>query len=285
MIGILIRNKEYRQYEISEFSKYLTSEIMIVFYEDLMIETNVVSTRLLYRGNELKLKKVLNWLGSALSEFDNYLFTYFKTKKIKVINSFEQSMLFKHKLALNTHLSSKQIPIIPSIKFTNNDQYLKSNFEYPLIFKSDWGSFGKGIYKVNNQQELTNIIDHTLLVDQTYQFFIQPFIDYQRDIRVFIIGKQCIAMERIPKANDFIANITHGGQAKPINLNQFEKRLVSRIIKEFPNSIIGVDILSTSNTSYICEINSGPNFKGIQSIVSKPIAREIINFLIAGAND
>ena len=88
------------------------------------------------------------------------------------------------------------------------------------------------------------------------ELFIQEYVPYIHDIRVFVINNEIVgAMERIPK-NNWKANYSLGAEIKKIELSKDVERMVLNAAKKVNADIVGVDVLVSKDKNYILERNN-----------------------------
>jgi ribosomal protein S6--L-glutamate ligase len=151
-----------------------------------------------------------------------------------------------------------------------------NNFEFPVVVKPIYGGYGNSVLRVNGLTELKNIFE--ILKFNNRELFIQEYIPYKHDIRIFVIGNNIIcAMERIPK-DDWRANYSLGAEIKEFNLNESIKNIVLESVRKVNANIVGVDVLVDKNDNpYILEMNITPQFRGIMNFVDIP--DEIVKYI------
>jgi len=153
--------------------------------------------------------------------------------------------------------------------------------EFPLIVKNGIVHKGKDVYKVEDENNLIKKVDE--INESGSPVVIRQFIPNDGDIRVFTIeGRAIAAMKRIPQGDEFRSNISLGGVGEKFDLDQ------NREIKAFAENasvsanitIAGVDIIIDKNTNkpYILEINSCPQFEGLEKYTGENIAMAIIKY-------
>ena len=198
---------------------------------------------------------------------------------IKIINSSECIETCQNKYL--TYVKLKEL--MPKSFLTYTDDFedikntLKNNdFDFPIVVKPIYGGYGNSVLKINSLDELKNIFE--ILKFNKKEVFIQKYIPYKHDIRVFVIGNKIIcAMERIPK-DDWRANYSLGAEIKRFDLNADIENIVLKSVKKIGADIVGVDVLiDKNNNPYILEMNITPQFRGIMNFADIP--REILKYV------
>jgi len=155
------------------------------------------------------------------------------------------------------------------------------NIGFPLILKTSEGRQGKGVYKIESNQELVKKVRE--LENQSRFFVIREFIPNEGDIRVFTVGHKAIgAMERIPPKGDFRSNISVGGKGEKFDLEKYQEiaKLAEKSSEVTKTEIAGVDIIVHKDTKkpYVLEVNPAPQFAGLEKYTKTNAALEIIKY-------
>jgi ribosomal protein S6--L-glutamate ligase len=149
---------------------------------------------------------------------------------------------------------------------------------FPLVLKTAFGTWGKGVFYAENLKTLQPIADYLAIRDKN-PVILEEFIEEAKcnDLRVFTIGDRVIAsMKRKAKKNDIRANIGIGGSGKKIKITKKEEELTLRVVRLFDLEMAGVDILRSSRGPIIIEVNSNPGLEGITEVTGIDVAGEII---------
>lgn len=156
-------------------------------------------------------------------------------------------------------------------------------FEFPVIIKTSQGRQGRGVFKADNLEELTNKVREMETTGES--IILREFIPNDGDIRVFTVGYKAIgAMKRTSgREGEFRSNISQGGTGENYDLskNLEIKKIAEKLSKITRTEIAGVDIMLNKNTGkpYILEINPGPQFTGFEKYTGINAAEAIIKYL------
>jgi RimK family alpha-L-glutamate ligase len=169
--------------------------------------------------------------------------------------------------------------VIFSVRSVDN---VIGKFRFPLIVKISEGRQGKGVFKVNDLEELKVKVKELLVENPSV--VLRKFIPNDGDIRIFTVGFKAIgAMRRVPtKEGEFRSNISQGGRGENYNLedNPEIKQLAEKLSEITRTEIAGVDIMINKETGkpYILEINPGPQFTGFEKYTGINAAGAIIEY-------
>ena len=86
-------------------------------------------------------------------------------------------------------------------------------------------------------------------------------------------------MKRESIDGDFRANITRGGEAEPVEVDEQMEYLALESTKLLDLDIGGVDLLYDNGGYKICEINSSPGFLGMEKYTEIRVAEQIVNYV------
>ncbi len=93
------------------------------------------------------------------------------------------------------------------------------NFNFPFVFKYDWGGEGDNVLRVDSPTEFDKLLEKTAAFERTGQsgFLIQEFIPTDgRSLRIAVIGQKRIAYWRIPTdPNQFGTALSKGAEIDP----------------------------------------------------------------------
>lgn len=169
----------------------------------------------------------------------------------------------------------------------NSLKEIKGKFNFPVIVKvgaPGFGRKGKGVFKVESMEDFKKLIDETK--DFAHKYIVREFIPNDGDIRVFTVGYKVIgAMKRTPKAGDFKSNISQGAQGCEFDLTGREDivKMAETMSRITQTEIAGVDIILNKDTGkpYVLEVNSNPQFKGLEEYTSTNAAKKIIEYFVS----
>ena len=86
-------------------------------------------------------------------------------------------------------------------------------------------------------------------------------------------------MKRESTDGDFRANVTRGGGAKPVELDEQMEYLALESTKLLGLDIGGVDLLYDNDGYKICEVNSSPGFRGMEEYTEIRVAEQIVTYV------
>jgi ribosomal protein S6--L-glutamate ligase len=131
----------------------------------------------------------------------------------------------------------------------------KLPFQFPLVFKLDWGGEGDTVYLETSFKNLQKQLAQTARFEKTGQtgFLLQEYIACQdRTLRVVVIGQQIISYWRISqKSSNFYSNLSKGAvidfAAEPALQNK-AIALVENMCRKTAINLAGFDVIFSSDT-------------------------------------
>lgn len=163
-------------------------------------------------------------------------------------------------------------------KFPINVDLIEEKIGFPLVVKTLLGVNGNGVFLVENRGYFENLIDLIKEVAPETQLILQKFISksHGRDLRLFVIdGKVVAAMERRSTDGNFKANISQGAIGVEIQPTAEAIEIALKTTKILDIQVSGVDLLYDENGYTVCEANTFPGFKGLESFCDVNIPRLI----------
>ncbi|HAU99541.1 MAG: Ribosomal protein S6 modification protein [Microgenomates group bacterium GW2011_GWF2_45_18] len=176
-------------------------------------------------------------------------------------------------------LSRNAIPLIPS-QYLDFNHYAKiaHQFSYPLVVKISNGSQGRGVHLCHNSDEVK-----TVYSQYSQPLMVQPFIQNDGDLRVFVIGEKAIATikRKASKKDEFRNNASLGGDASLYQIGPVEEELAIKAVKTLNHSIAGVDLVfdESDQTWKVLEVNRAPQYDALVRVTGIDIPLKMVEFL------
>lgn len=186
--------------------------------------------------------------------------------------------LFMHQLLAESSLPT---PNTMLVKFPVDVNLVREEIGFPLVIKNITGTEGEGIYLVETENKFLDLMELIYSNNQKANIIIQEFIAASsgRDVRVLMIGGVAVGcMERYSNTS-FKANYSRGGKVRPYKMDAELEWLATQATRLVDMDIAGVDILLDTDGYKICEINSAPGFQGMEEVVGKVIAEQMLDYI------
>lgn len=188
---------------------------------------------------------------------------------------------------LHTHqiLAEKGLPTPTTMlaKFPVDIDLVEEHIGFPVVVKTLLGVNGSGVFLIENRDaflDLMNLIGET---NPNIQLIFQKFVAASkgRDLRVFIVnGKVIACMERRAAEGGFKANYSQGGSVNEFILDEEATEIAIQTAESLDIQIAGIDLLFTDQGYTICEANTFPGFKGLETACDVNVPQEIYNAML-----
>lgn len=168
-------------------------------------------------------------------------------------------------------------------KFPVNMDLIEEKIGFPLVVKTLLGVNGNGVFLIDNRQRFESLMELLEEVTPETQLILQKFISksHGRDLRLFVVDGQVVAaMERRSQDGNFKANISQGAIGVAIEPTKEAVDIALKTAKILDIQVSGVDLLYDENGYTVCEANTFPGFKGLESYCDVNIPRIIFNSML-----
>jgi ribosomal protein S6--L-glutamate ligase len=181
-----------------------------------------------------------------------------KFSGVPCVNSAETLIKGFDRLTMLAELKACGFPVIPFNAVTTSIQFKNVEMPFPFVVKAGnyHGGFGKVL--VEDEKKLQDIKDLLFITDD--YITVEPYINYEKDIRYLAIGKKVWAMAR--KGKFWKANV----ETTDFILIDPEEELIQqtkRLQAHLNADIVAIDILEEKNgNKYFVEYNDIPGLSG-----------------------
>jgi len=222
--------------------------------------------------------------GASTPYFSLAVIRHLERLGVHTFNSSESIETVKDKLYTQQILASNNFPVPRTMlaRYPLNIQLIEDTLGFPIVVKTISGSQGSGVFLCETKGHLEDLMQLIDTAKAQANFIIQEFIQTSkgRDLRVFIVGSRVIAcMERISRDGNFKANFSRGGEVKAFSVNPEIIWLATESARVLNLDIAGIDLLFDGENFKVCEANSSPGFKGIESCCDVSIPDDIFDFI------
>jgi ribosomal protein S6--L-glutamate ligase len=150
----------------------------------------------------------------------------------------------------------------------------------PLIVKVARGTHGNGVVLAETNKAAKAVMQAFYV--EGVNFLVQEFIKESAgtDIRVLVVGSQCVAsIQRQSLDDDFRSNTHQGGVGKAVKLTLEEEKTAIRAAKAMGLPICGVDMMRSDRGPLVLEVNSSASIKTPEQLTKYNIAGKIIEYI------
>ena len=222
--------------------------------------------------------------GASTPYFSLAVIRHLERLGVHTFNSSESIETVKDKLYTQQILAANNFPVPRTMlaRYPLNIQLIEETIGFPIVVKTISGSQGSGVFLCETKGHLEDLMELIDTAKTQANFIIQEFIQTSkgRDLRVFIVGSRVIAcMERISSDGSFKANFSRGGEVRSFPVNPEIEWLATESARVLNLDIAGIDLLFDGENFKVCEANSSPGFKGIESCCEVSIPDAIYDFI------
>ena len=227
---------------------------------------------------------VIPRVGSSTTYYQKAVFRHLERMGVLFINSSDAIDNVKDKLYTMQILAQNNIPHPKTMLVKNpiDSGYVQRNIGFPIVVKSLSGTHGKGVYLAENKRNFEQLVEMMEQFNDRFNIILQEFVkdSHGKDLRIIVVGGKVIgAMKRESVDGDFRANVTRGGGAKPVELDEQMEYLALESTKLLGLDIGGVDLLYDKDGYKICEVNSSPGFRGMEEYTEIRVAEQIVTYV------
>ena len=228
---------------------------------------------------------VLPRTGSGTTYFIKAIIRHLERLGVTLINGSESIDAVKDKLYSQQILGQSNLPVPKTmlVKHPIDIKLVEKNLKYPIIVKTLSGSYGSGVFMVDDKKQFRQLMKMAELTKPSYNIIIQECIEDSlgKDLRVLVVnGKVVGCMMRQSVDGDFRANITRGGEAIPYQVDEDIEWISGECSRLLNLDIAGVDLLFDDGNYVICEVNSAPGFEGMEKFTKVNVAEKIVNYVV-----
>jgi gamma-F420-2:alpha-L-glutamate ligase len=223
--------------------------------------------------------------GSGTTYFIKAIIRHMERLGVTMINGSDAIDNVKDKLYSQQILGQSNLPVPKTmlVKHPINLELVEKNLSYPMIVKTLSGSYGSGVFLVEDRKQFRQLMKMAELTKPSYNIIIQECIEDSlgKDLRVLVVnGKVVGCMMRQSVDGDFRANITRGGEAIPYQVDEDIEWIGGECARLLNLDIAGVDLLFNKGTYTICEVNSAPGFEGMEKFTKVNVGEKIVNYVV-----
>lgn len=227
-------------------------------------------------------------MGSATTYFALAIIRQLERLGVHSFNSAAAVEIVRDKMRTHQLLAQSNLPTPKTmlLKFPTEIRVIKREIGFPVVIKNITGTAGAGIYLCNSESEFTDLMELLYSNNSSANIILQEFVapSKGKDLRVFVLGGKVIGIMKRTSQNSFKANFSRGGNVEPFKLIPEVEWLAIEAARLVDLEVAGIDLLFDINGYKVCEANSSPGFKGLEKVVGKNIAEQIIDYVAIKTN-
>lgn len=226
-------------------------------------------------------------MGAGTTYFALAIMRHLERLGVTVLNKSKSVEIVRDKLYTQQILAASNVPVPNTMfgKFPVDVDLVERTLGFPVVVKTLAGSQGAGVYLSEDRKNFADMMTFLESSKPGANIILQEFIASSRgrDLRVFVVGGRAIAcMQRSAMDGGFKANVAQGGSTAKYPMTPEIELLALEATRILELDVAGVDLLFDEGHFKICEVNSAPHFKGLESCHSElNIAEEIYRYVRA----
>jgi [lysine-biosynthesis-protein LysW]---L-2-aminoadipate ligase len=217
-----------------------------------------------------------------------YITACLESLGLNVVNTFSVNEVCGNKLLTSLALVKYNVPT-PHTSFAFSSESanrLMESLNFPLVVKPVVGSWGRGVYQINDKRAAEIWIDSREEIGSPFSriYYIQERIDRPpRDIRCIVVGESIVAsVYRHAAENEWITNVAMGGKTEEGPMNSELQEITLKAAEAVGNGILGIDLMEDKERGYLVhEINNTVEFRGASRVSKNDIAGSMVDYLVS----
>lgn len=201
---------------------------------------------------------------------------------VKIFNKSSTIETVADKLHTHQVLAENGMPTPTTMlaKFPVDIELIERTIGFPVVVKTLLGSNGTGVFLIENAGAFNDLMELIGETNPNIQLIFQKFVANSkgRDLRLFVVdGEVIAAMERRARSGGFKANFSAGGTVAQFIPDDEARDLAVRTAEVLDIQVAGIDLLFTEDGYTICEANTFPGFKGLESACPVNVPEKIFD--------
>lgn len=277
---------QYFSKEIVKSAAKLNVDVEIVDFNEVILYDNAEQSALYV--NDTKLEINADSFIIARFSFEN---SYFKTAVLefcvscgaKLINTPGSLTTCNDKLRSQLKLTQLGVKTPWAISIINNNSEFLANLEKiqssitgPAILKTNNGTHGIGVMKVESIHSLVSVVQ--AFINEHVPVLIQEYIEHKASYRIIMLGDSVLASNK-RFSSDFRTNSHLGSSTEKHEPTENEIDICKKIVQGFKCNFCAIDYLLINDEVIVLEVNGSPGLEYIQeNYPDKNLTDNIVNY-------
>ncbi|MDB5492057.1 MAG: ribosomal protein modification protein [Micavibrio sp.] len=273
----------YECLRLQEEAKKMGHDLDILSPEDFDLVIDATDEwRAIYKGEHIDTPDLIIPRTGAETDYVGFsILRFYESLQVPMINSSMTIETVADKIQTGQRLAAKGFPIPRTIlgKFPVDVPLIEEKLGFPLVIKTLRGTRGGGVFLSKTKEQFKDVTDLLAGANPNIHFLFQEYISksHGRDLRVFVAGKKVVAcMERKAADGNFKSNISLGGSGAPYPVDNEISTLALGVAQTLGLDMAGIDLLFNEGNYEVCEANSSPGFKGLETYCNVNVAEEVL---------
>lgn len=183
----------------------------------------------------------------------------FEMEGALVVNTWKSSALTKNKVASTAVLAAHNISLPLSWVTWRSDCIVPLLADGPVWIKPFGGSMGKGVCRVDTEEDMQEIAAPVDRWGLPLPQFVQRNVEHSgRDIKVYVVGDMLWSISR-----PWPAVTMEDKLGRPAEISDEIRQTALACGKALGLELYGVDFLVSGDEFFVVDVNTFPGFKGI----------------------
>jgi ribosomal protein S6--L-glutamate ligase len=191
-------------------------------------------------------------------------------KGVKMINTALGMATCQEKILTERAMNTAKIKTPKTKVVLGALQIFEDDFKYPVIVKTNTGSQGIGVMKVDSFASLKSVAQ--LLCEKQMPFLIQEYLEHKFSYRIIMLGDELLASnQRSVPESDFRSNSHQNGKlvknTEKYNPEANELEIAKQIVAVLGCQFCAIDYLLSDDDDRVMtvlEVNGSPGLEAIQ---------------------
>jgi [lysine-biosynthesis-protein LysW]--L-2-aminoadipate ligase len=203
---------------------------------------------------------------------------------IPTVNTFEVAEVCGSKFLTTQALIKTRVPTPKCYMAFTPESALAAMDElgFPCVIKSNTGSWGRLISKINDRDAAEAILEHKQILGSYHHsiFYIQEYVEKKgRDIRSFVVGDRCIAAV-YRYSPHWITNTARGGKTENCPITDELHDLSVRAAKAVGGGVVAIDLFETPAGLSVNEVNYTMEFRNSITVTGVNIPAKVVDYVL-----
>lgn len=245
----------------------------ICFEEDCRIEYGTEGSSISFAGMPMDDVSFV-----VMRTYNDRISMYYEQKPgVFVINESHPMRVCRDKLLTHQVLTAAGLPT-PYTMYAPYAGYEEVSMTLGEIFlvKQINGSKGENIFMINDLQSFDEAVGK-IRPDCIFQQFIEE--SSGRDIRVWVLGDECIGSVLRYSETSFLSNYSQGGSFMAVELDDKARELAVKAVQTVGLRFAGVDLLFSGDEYSVCEVNGNAGFRTISKASDVSIPHHLFAYI------
>ena len=282
----ILRSESFELNRFRQVADQCGIELTVISPEQIdLVVTRDDRRSVLLDGQEVSLPDfLLPRMGVATTYFALAVIRHLERLGVHTFNSSQSIETVRDKLFTHQILAQSNLPVAKTMlaKFPVDVESVEKHLGLPVVVKTISGSQGTGVFLCESREHFEDLMQLVHATRSNVNIIIQEFVSTSRgrDLRVMVVGGKAVAcMQRTSNDGSFKANFTRGGSVEMYELTPEIEWLSSEASRLLGLDIAGIDLLFDGDHYKICEANSSPGFRGLESCVDVNVPEHIFSFI------